>query len=239
MTTLPLTKLTPSPRLVEVMVMLVSILGTGMLNIDTTAINVALPAIQLGLGADIGDIQWLIDIFILTLATLLLIGGAIGDRYGRARMAALGAFVFSLASLASGLAQSLGFLLAMRALQGVGGALLAPNGLALINATIPAARRGRMIGLWATITTVVIAVGPLLGGWLVDQVSWRAIFLINVPLGFIACGAALRYIPESRDAHQTGPLDWPGAVALIMGLGGLLFALIEGPHLGWRHPLTV
>ena len=239
MTTLALTKPHASRRFTEAMVILVAVLGTGMLNLDTNAINVALPTIQVALGIDIAGMQWIIDSFILTMATLLLIGGILGDRYGRVRVVIIGALIFSLASLASGMAQSLGFLLTMRAIQGVGGALLAPSGLALINATIPPERKGQMIGLWATLVTVVIAMGPLLGGWLVDHVSWRAIFLLNVPLGLGACYFAFRYVPESRDEGATGPLDWPGVVTLIIGLGGLLFGVIEGPRLGWQHPLVV
>ncbi|MEM7347684.1 MAG: MFS transporter, partial [Chloroflexota bacterium] len=243
MTTLTLTKPknpTTSPRFIEAMVILVAVLGTSMVNIDTTAVNVALPSIQLALGIDITGVQWLVDIFLLTIATLLLISGVLGDRYGRVQVTALGALIFSTASLASGLAPSFEFLLVSRTVQGIGGALLAPGGLAIINATVAPERRGRVVGLWITLTTTVIALGPLLGGWLVDHASWRLIFLINVPLGAICFFVARRFIPESRDEEASErQLDWPGAVALIVGLGGLLFGLIEGSRFGWTSPLIL
>jgi EmrB/QacA subfamily drug resistance transporter len=239
MATSSLTKSSTQQRLTENMVMIVAVLGTAMVYLDQTAVTVALPRIQVALNTDIGGLQWIIDIYILTLASLLLIGGALGDRYGRVRLYAMGTVIFTLASAACGVAQTLGFLVAARAIQGAGGALIVPAGLAIINATAAPERRGRLIGTWATFTSMVIAFGPSLGGWLVDNVSWRAIFFINLPLGVIACYVAMHHVPESRNEESSDRLDWPGAVVLMLGLGSLLFGLIEGPHLGWGSPLIV
>jgi EmrB/QacA subfamily drug resistance transporter len=229
----------PSERFTEVMVLLVTILGTGMVYLDQTALNVALPAIQVSLRIDVGGLQWLVDIYILTLAVLLLIGGALGDRYGRVRVFIIGMVIFVAASVAGGLAPSLGVLIAARALQGVGGALLVPGGLAIINATVAPERRGRALGTWGTFSPLVTMSGPLLGGWLVDHASWRAVFFLNVPLGLMACYIAARYVPENRDEGSPRQLDWPGVLTLMLGLGGVLFGMIEGPNYGWTNGLVI
>ncbi|MGB0386526.1 MAG: MFS transporter [Ardenticatenaceae bacterium] len=224
---------------VETLVLIVAVLGTGMVYLDQTALNVAIPAMQAGLNADIGGVQWIIDIYILMLAALLLIGGVLGDRYGRVRVYAIGMVIFVVASAAGGLAQTVGQMVAARAIQGIGGALLVPGGLAVLNATVAPERRGRLIGTWGSLTSMVVALGPTLGGWLVDNVSWRMVFFINVPLGLLAFVMAMRYVPESYNPEQHDRLDWPGFVSLLLGLGALLFALIEQPHLGWQHPLIL
>ena len=216
-----------SPRFTEAMVMLVAVLGTAIVYLDQTAVTVALPTIQTAFEASLGGLQWVVDIYILTLGTLLLIGGALGDRYGRVRVYIMGMAIFVATSIACGAAPSLGILLGARAAQGIGGALLVPAGLAIINATVAPERRGRLIGTWATFTSMVIAIGPSLGGWLVDAVSWRAIFFLNVPLGLMACYVGWRHVPESRNEAISGRLDWAGVISLMLGLGGLLFGLIE------------
>ncbi|MEM7032722.1 MAG: MFS transporter, partial [Chloroflexota bacterium] len=223
----------------ERMVMLVAVLGTAIVYLDQTAVTVALPKLQMVFDASLGGLQWIIDIYILTLATLLLIGGALGDRYGRVRVYVIGMIIFVLTSILCGIAQSLPVLLFARAVQGVGGALLVPAGLAIINATVASERRGRLIGTWSMFTSMVIAFGPALGGWMVDMLSWRFIFFINVPLGLVACYAGLKFVPESRNEKVQGRLDWYGVIALFIGLGSFLLALIEGPHFGWNHPLIL
>lgn len=220
----------------ETMVLIVAVLGTGMVYLDQTAVNVALPALQTSLNATIGDLQWIVDIYILVLAVLLLIGGVLGDRYGRVRVFMWGMVIFLLGSLGSGLASSTNLLITARAVQGIGGSLIVPGGLALINATVTPARRGQMLGLWGTFSPLITMAGPVIGGWLVDHVSWRAVFLINLPLGIAGWLIAKWYLPESRDETASGPLDWAGLLTLMAGLGSILFGLIEGQHLGWRSP---
>lgn len=224
-----------SARNIELLTVLVTVLGSGMVYLDQTALTVALPTIQVAFHADVGGLQWLVDIYILMLACLLLIGGALGDRYGRVRVYVIGMALFTVASVICGATNSLEALIAARAFQGIGGALLVPGSLAILNATVEPARRGHAIGLWSSFAPLIALVGPVVGGALVDLLSWRVIFFINVPLGLAAGFLALRYIPENKDEHATGPLDWPGIVALIVGLGGLIYGLIEGPNLGWTR----
>ena len=191
-------------RSTELMVLLVTILGTGMVYLDQTAVNVALPVIQRDLQADVGGLQWMVDIYILALAVLLLIGGSLGDRYGRVRVYLIGMVLFVASSVAAGLAGTLWFLVAARAVQGVGGALLIPGGFAILNATVAPERRGRMLGAWGAFSPLITISGPLLGGWLVDTVSWRAVFFLNVPLGLLAFFIAARCVPENRDEFASG-----------------------------------
>jgi EmrB/QacA subfamily drug resistance transporter len=228
-----------SQAFVEVMAVVVTILGTGMVYLDQTAVNVALPKMQVALGADVGGLQWMVDIYILTLAVLLLIGGALGDLYGRVRIFIIGMVIFIAASIGCGFATSLEMLIVSRGIQGIGGALLVPGGLAMINSVVASERRGQVLGLWGTFSPLVVASGPLVGGWLVDNVSWRAVFFINIPLGLLAWLVAVRYVPETKDEQTSGKLDWLGVLTLMVGLGGLLFGLIEGPNLGWGSPLVI
>ncbi|MEM7132910.1 MAG: DHA2 family efflux MFS transporter permease subunit [Chloroflexota bacterium] len=221
----------------ESLVLFVAIFGTGMVYLDQTALNVALPALQQSLGADISGIQWILDSYILTLSALLLLGGVLGDQYGRVRVYAVGMFLFVVTSILCGFAQSVPQIICARALQGVGGALIVPGSLALLNANVAAGKRGSVIGTWATLTSMLIAFGPTLGGWMVDNLSWRMIFFINVPLGLVAGGLSIRYVPESTNPNKKGPLDLPGALTLLIGMMGLLFGLIEGPRLGWERPI--
>lgn len=209
-------------------------LGSGIVFLDGTVVNVALPRIQTDFNAALAGIQWIVDGYTLMLAALLLVGGALGDLYGRKRLFAIGIVVFSLASMLCGLAPSLGVLIVARVAQGIGGALLVPGSLAILTATYPAARRGQAIGTWAAFSSLTAALGPLLGGYLVVAASWRWVFFINVPLSALTLVMLLRVVPESRNAHADPRIDWAGAVCITLGLGGVIFGLIEGPTIGWR-----
>jgi EmrB/QacA subfamily drug resistance transporter len=210
-------------------------LGSGMAFLDSTVVNVALPTIAAEFGAGFSQLQWILDAYLLTLAALLLPGGALGDRYGRRTVFLLGLVGFTAASALCGLAPSAPALIGARAVQGVGGALLVPASLALVSTVYRPEDTGRAIGLWSGLSGVSTAVGPLLGGWLVDEVSWRLVFLINLPLAVVAAVAA-RAAPHG-DRATTGGVDWAGAVLSALGLGGVVFVLIEGPLRGWDRPL--
>lgn len=215
-------------------VLLATTLGSGLALLDATVVNVALPVIGAELGADVAGLQWMINGYLLTLAALILLGGALGDRYGRRRVFVVGVVWFAVASLLCGLAPSVPALVAARALQGVGGALLTPGGLAIIHASFNPEDRARAIGAWSALGGVAGAIGPLLGGLLIDAVSWRAIFLLNLPLAAIVVAVALRHVPETRAASVAGrPLDVTGAVLVALGLAGATYALIEAPERGW------
>ncbi|WP_116707800.1 DHA2 family efflux MFS transporter permease subunit [Actinomycetospora cinnamomea] len=208
-------------------------LGSGIAFLDGSVVNVALPAIGDELGGGFSVLQWVLDGYLLTLSALLLLGGALGDRYGRRRVFLLGLVVFTLASLGCGLAPSGQALILGRLVQGVGGALLIPGSLALIDSVIRHEDRGRAIGTWAGLSGVAAALGPFLGGWLVDAASWRWVFLINVPLAVAAYAVTTRHVPETRDPSVTGSLDVAGAIAATIGLGGVVYGLIEAPVRGW------
>ena len=212
-------------------VLAATILGSSMAFIDATVVNVALPIIQKTLGASVRGAQWVVEAYALGLSSLLLVGGALGDRMGRRRVFVAGVAVFALASAACGLAQDVWQLVAARTLQGIGGALLVPGSLALIGSAFPAAERGRAIGTWSGATAVAGAIGPVLGGWLVGAVSWRAVFWINVPLAAAVVAIAVWRVPESRQAGAQ-PLDLAGAALVTAGLGGIVFGLIESSGRG-------
>lgn len=226
-------------RFTETMILLIAVLSSGIVFLDQTAINVALPAIQRSLNADFGALQWILDIYLLVLSVLMLIGGVLGDIYGRVRIYNIGMVIFAVASIICGIAPDTFWLIVGRFGQGVGGSLIAPAGLAIINALIPPERRGRMLGTWGTFSPLITVAGPVVGGWLVDNFSWRYVFFINIPLCLIAIFIAWRYVPENHDEETSGRLDWAGVVTLMLGLSGILVALIEGPNFGWRHPLVV
>jgi EmrB/QacA subfamily drug resistance transporter len=218
----------------------VAVLGSGIAFLDSTVVTVALPAIGKELGGGLAEQQWVLDGYLLTLSALLLAGGAAGDRYGRRRVFTGGLVLFTLASLACGLAPDSGSLIIARLVQGVGAAALVPGSLALIDAGIRGEDRGRAVGLWAGMAGVTSALGPFIGGWLVDAASWRWVFWINVPLAGAAVVMAVRHLPESRDptSREQGRFDAVGAALVTLGLAGVIYALIEGPSRGWR-PLTV
>ena len=205
-----------------------AILGSSMAFMDGTVVNVALPAIQHGFDASGAGAQWVIEAYALFLAALLLVGGALGDRFGRKRVFLVGVVVFTATSAACAAAQDLGQLIAARAMQGVGAALLVPGSLALLGANFPEAERGRAIGTWSAFSGITAAIGPVVGGVLVDHLSWRWAFLLNVPIGALVL-ACLARVPESRGAGAAGRLDIAGAVTATVGLAGVVFALIEAP----------
>ncbi|HZD03947.1 MAG TPA: MFS transporter, partial [Longimicrobiales bacterium] len=199
------------------------ILGSGMAFLDSTAVNVALPTLGRDLGTGFAGFQWVVNAFLLTLGSLVLLGGALGDRLGRRRVFLAGVVVFAGASLACALAPGTGTLVAFRTAQGVGAALLVPTSLALVQATFREEDRAEAIGAWSGFSGISTLVGPLLGGWLADAVSWRAVFLINLPLAALTALAALRYLPGSRDPERAGSLDLAGAAAAVVALGGVVF----------------
>lgn len=208
-----------------------------MVFLDGSALNAALPALQHDLDASAVGLLWVLNGYQLVLAALVLEGGALGDQLGRKRVCLAGVALFALASLACGLAPTTGWLIAARFVQGAGGALLVPGSLALISAAFPADKRGQAIGTWSASTTLVLLGGPALGGWLADAGWWRAIFLLNLPLGAVAFGVLWFKVPETRD-EQAGGGDWLGAVLAALGLAALSLGLLMAPGHGWRHPLV-
>ena len=206
-----------------------SVLGSGIVFLDGTVVNVALPAIGRDLDSGLAGLQWTVDGYLLTLGALLLLGGSLGDLYGRRRMFVTGLVAFTGASALCGVAPSMGTLVAARALQGVGGALLVPGSLALLAASFAPDDRGAAVGAWSGLAGVSTALGPFLGGWLVDAVSWRLVFLINVPIATVAVILTLRHVPESQDPEAAHRPDLAGALAATVGLAGVVFALIEWP----------
>ena len=204
-----------------------TILGSSMAFIDGTVVNVALPALQSALHATLADVQWVVEAYALFLAALLLIGGTLGDQYGRRRIFAIGVALFIGASAWCGLAPNIRQLIVARSLQGIGGALLVPGSLALISANFPEKERGRAIGTWSGFTSITAAIGPVLGGWLIEHGSWRLVFFINIPVGLVVLWLSLWKIPESVRGGESPGFDWPGGLLAALGFGGIVFALIE------------
>src|SRR5438128_6008164 len=215
-------------------VLVAAILGSSMAFIDGTVVNVALPAIQSSLHATVSDVQWVVEAYALLLSSLLLLGGSLGDIYGRARVFVCGVVVFAAASAWCGFAPSIISLIIARGVQGAGAALLVPGSLALISASFSESERGRAIGTWSGFTSITAALGPVVGGWVVQHASWRWAFFINLPIAVAVVGIALGRVPESRNSEANGRLDWPGAMLASIGLGGITFALIEFGHAGIR-----
>lgn len=214
--------------------LIAAILGSSMAFVDGTVVNVALPAIQREMGATASQAQWIIEAYALLLASLLLVGGALGDRFGRRLVFMAGVGLFCIAAIACALSATVHQLIAARAVQGVGAALLVPGSLALISATFAQAERGQAIGTWSAFTGIAAAAGPVLGGFLVDHYSWTWAFLVNVPVGAVLLALCIAKVPESRGAPAAAAgLDGMGATLATVGLAGIVFAFIEAPARGW------
>ncbi|MBC5784801.1 MFS transporter [Ramlibacter sp. USB13] len=227
-----ITKVTCSPAQKR-WVLVASILGSSLAFVDGTVVNVALPALQRDLGATVAQAQWVVESYALLLAALLLAGGALGDRFGRRRVFLAGVVVFAAASLACALSRDVTQLVASRAVQGTGAALLVPGSLALISAFFPEDERGRAFGTWAAFSGITSALGPVLGGWLIDHFSWAWAFAVNVPLAAVVVVVTWLQVPESRADDAGTRLDLPGAALATLGLGGVVFFFIEAPVQGW------
>ena len=215
-----------------------TILGSSLAFIDGTVVNVALPAIQAELGVSIAVAQWVVNAYALLLGALILVGGALGDRLGRRRIFVLGIIVFTAASMACGLAPSAAVLIASRAVQGIGGAMLVPESLAIISAAFSEAERGKAIGTWAGFSALTTALGPVLGGTLIDALSWRAVFFINLPLAAIALAIALRHVPESYGGEADTAIDWQGGVLASLGLFGIAFGASAASGARWSDAVV-
>jgi EmrB/QacA subfamily drug resistance transporter len=220
-------------------VIVATVLGSGMAAIDATVVGIALPTIGRQFHAGFGALQWVVTGYTLTLASLLLLGGSLGDHYGRRRVFCIGVVWFTLSSAACALAPDITTLVVTRVLQGIGAALLTPGSLAILQASFHPDDRGRAIGAWSGLGGVATAAGPLLGGYLIAAASWRWIFLINLPMGALVLLLSVRHVPESRDPTASRHLDILGAVLATAALAGVAYGLIEGPSLGWADPSVV
>ena len=220
-------------------VLAAAVLGSTMAFVDESVVNVALPTIEADLGTTLAAMQWVINAYTLCMSALLLIGGAAADRFGRRRLFLIGIITFTLASITCGFAPDIAALIGARAIQGVGAALLIPCSLAIIGAAFNEQERGAAIGIWSGASALAAGAGPLLGGWLVDHLSWRAIFLINPLIAIPTLWIAVRRLPESGDPTAHASLDWRGAVLAFGGLGGLVYGLIAASRLGWQDMTVV
>src|SRR5262245_47367902 len=210
-----------------------TILASSMAFIDGTVVNVALPALQTNLNATAADVQWVIESYALLLSALLLVGGSLGDHYGRRRVFVLGVVIFAVASGLCGFAGTIHQLIAARAVQGFGAALLVPGSLAIISNSFSEQERGRAIGIWSGFSAITTGIGPVLGGWLIEHVSWRAVFFINLPLALAVILISLRCVAENAD-RETTHVDWLGAILAALGLGALVYGLIESSQVGFN-----
>ncbi len=215
-----------------------TILGSSMAFIDSTVVNVALPSVQASFRATVVDVQWVVESYGLFLGALILVGGSLGDLFGRRLMFVVGVAIFAVASAGCAVASDIHQLIIARSIQGVGAALLVPGSLAIISTSFDEKSRGRAIGTWSGFTAITTAIGPVLGGWLVEHASWRWVFFINLPLAAAVIAISVSRIPESRRAIA-GRVDWLGAFLATVGLGGLVNGFIESVNLGWRNPLVL
>ena len=228
----------PCPKVRGRWILAATILGSSMAFIDGTVVNVALPALQTHLKATAADLQWVVEAYALLLSAFLLVGGSLGDHYGRRRIFVLGIALFALASAACGMATNIRQLILARGFQGFGGALLVPGSLAIISNSFSEDQRGRAIGTWSGLSAMATALGPVLGGWLIEQISWRAVFFINLPLALIVILISQRYVHETSD-RQSGGIDWLGASVIALALGALVYGLIESSRLGLADPFIL
>jgi EmrB/QacA subfamily drug resistance transporter len=225
----------PCPPDAKGWILAATILATSMAFIDSTVVNVALPALQASFQATVVDVQWVVESYGLFLAALILVGGSLGDLLGRRKVFLAGVAIFAVASAACGAAPSIRSLIAARSVQGLGAALLVPGSLAIISSSFDESSRGKAIGTWSGFSAITTAIGPVLGGWLVEHGSWRWVFFLNLPLAVAVIAMSLWWVPESR-SDTAGPIDWWGATFVTFGLGGLVGGLIESVSLGWRNP---
>jgi EmrB/QacA subfamily drug resistance transporter len=212
--------------------LVVAILGSTMAFLDSTVVTVALPVMQRELMGTIAQMQWVVEAYALLLASLVLVGGALGDRLGRRRVFVAGTVLFAIASATCAAAPNATGLVIARGIQGIGGAMLVPGSLALVSAAYPEDERGAAIGMWSAFSAITTAIGPVLGGWIVAHASWRWLFVINVPLGAVVVGLALRRVGESRDTSAPSTVDYAGALLAVIGLGMLVYALLDAPNAG-------
>jgi len=227
----------PFKRDARLWILIATILGSSLAFIDGTVVNVALPAVQANFHATLVDVQWVVESYGLFLGALILVGGSLGDLFGRRLIFVIGVAIFAVASAGCGAASNIHFLIIARSIQGVGAALLVPGSLAIISSSFDEKSRGQAIGTWSGFTAITTAIGPVLGGWLVEHASWRWVFFINLPLAAAVIAISVWRIPESRSA-TAGRIDWLGALVATAGLGGLIVGFIESVTLGWRNPLV-
>src|SRR5437870_5384319 len=228
----------PCPKSSGRWVLVATILASSMAFIDGTVVNVALPALQANLNATIVDVQWVIEAYSLLLAALLLVGGSLGDHYGRRRVFLTGVALFACASAACGFAADIRQLIAARALQGFGAAMLIPGSLAIISSSFSENERGRAIGTWSGFSAITAGIGPVMGGWLIEHISWRAVFFINLPIAILVILISLRHVAENSDRENTR-IDWLGAILAATGLGALVYGLIESSRLGFADKSVI
>ena len=216
-------------------ILVATILGSSIVFIDQTAVNVALPPIQRDLGGGLAAQQWVVDAYLLTLGSLILVGGSLGDLLGQVRLFTIGVASFVLASVLCAVAPDITALIVFRGIQGIAGALLTPASLALITSSFEGAERGAAIGTWAAWSGISTVVGPLLGGWLIGVSSWRVIFLLNVPVALVTLAITHAFVPRAGRTASRARVDYLGGVLCALGLGGVVYGLIEQPRLGWTH----
>src|SRR5438128_263813 len=223
----------PCPEKAQPWILAATILASSMAFIDSTVVNVAIPALQTNFHASIVDVQWVVESYALFLSALILVGGVLGDRFGRRLLFLAGVTVFAAASAACGFSASIRQLVIARSIQGIGAALLVPESLAIISASFDEKSRGKAIGTWSGFTAITTALGPVVGGWLIEHASWHWVFFINVPLAAAVVAISLWQVPESRSATPQR-IDWLGALVATTGLAGLVYGFVESALLGWR-----